>query len=90
MFSLSKENVKSALVYTVLTAVVSMGMYVVGVGDVFKVDAHTLINSGVMAFIIGIVSLLKNLLTDKAGNFLGMVKVVDTAPVLTDVTTSEK
>lgn len=75
MFQISLTNIKSALIYALLMALVSMGIYVIGVGNIFALDTHVLINSGVLAFVTGIVSLLKNLLTDSDGKFLGVTQV---------------
>lgn len=61
--------------YAILMALVSMGIYVIGVGDIFAIDTHILINSGVLAFVTGVVSLIKNLLTDNSGKFLGLTQV---------------
>lgn len=76
MFTLDKSNIVSALVYAILMALVSMGIYIIEVGDIFALNSHVLINSGVLAFVTGIVSLIKNLLTDNAGKFLGVAKVI--------------
>lgn len=76
MGNLSKENIYSAIVYAVLMALVSMGIYIVGIGDIYKIETHALINSGILAFVTGIISLLKNLLTDSNGKFLGMTPVI--------------
>lgn len=76
MWNLSSANLKSALIYALLMGVVSIGIYIVGVGDIFKIDPHALINSGILAAVTGLISLLKNLLTDNAGKFLGMTTVI--------------
>lgn len=56
--------------------IVSMGIYIIGVGNIFALDAHVLINSGVLAAVTGLISLLKNYLTDNAGKFLGVTTVI--------------
>lgn len=76
MFTLSWTNVKSAIIYAVLMALVSMGIYVIGVGNIFALDTHVLINSGVLAIVTAFVSLVKNFFTDNSGNFAGIVQVV--------------
>ena len=69
-------NIKSALVYGVLSALLAMVLYVTSVGDIFKVSWQALVNSGVFGFLIVLVSLLKNLLTTDSGNFLGIIRVI--------------
>ena len=74
MFNISFGNFKSAIVYGFLTAIVAIGVYVIGVGDIFSIDSHALINAGVFGFLNVFISLLKNFLTTDDGKFLGMVK----------------
>lgn len=69
-------NVKSAIVYGILTALLSMALYAVSVGDVFALNSHALTNAGVFGGLSVLISLFKNLLTDNGGNFLGAVKVI--------------
>lgn len=73
MFNLSWGNVKSALITALVTAVLGMAGYIVGVGDLFKLDGHALINVGTLSALNAIVSLLKNFLTTDRGAFLGVV-----------------
>lgn len=61
--------VLGALVSAVLMAVLG---YILSVGDVWKLDLHTIVNMGVMA---GIVSLLKFGGTTQSSNFAGIVPV---------------
>lgn len=76
IFSISLTNIKSAVVFSLLTAFVAMIVYVIGLGDLFKVDLHTIANIGGLAFLNGILSLLKSFLTTADGEFLGVTKVV--------------
>lgn len=76
MFSLDANNVRSALVYGILTAFMLMAVYVVGIGDIFKIDYRSLLNIGVMSLLTTFVSLVKNLLTNSKGEFAGVVKVI--------------
>ena len=76
MFSLDANNVRSALVYGVLTALMLMAVYVVGIGDIFKIDYRSLLNIGVISLLTTFVSLVKNLLTNSKGKFAGVVKVI--------------
>lgn len=69
IFSLKWKDILGALISTVLVALIG---YVMQVGDVFKLDWHTIINTAVMA---GLGSLLKALLTDSNGNFVGVLPV---------------
>lgn len=69
------NNIKSALVSTFLMAIIAMAGYAVGVGNIFKLDTHALVNSGVMAFLTGLISLIKSWLTDYNGKFLGVVEI---------------
>ena len=75
MFTISFTNIKSALVYGVLTAILMMALYAVSVGDVFALNMKELTNAGVFGFITVVVSLLKNLLTTDGGKFLDVIKV---------------
>lgn len=76
MLKISWVNVQSALVYGVLTALLMMALYAISIGNMFALDMKDLANAGAFGFITVIVSLLKNLLTSDAGNFLGAVKVI--------------
>jgi len=71
ILTLDFTAVKSALVSTVLMAILTMSGYVIGLGDVSKIDGHTLLNLGVMSLLTGLVSLIKNFLTTNDGKFLG-------------------
>lgn len=76
MFTLSKENIMSAVVYVVLTAFLGLLAYVVGIGDVYKIDFHSVVNIFSIAIATGLVSIIKNFLTDNSGAFLGVAKTV--------------
>lgn len=82
IFSLTKTNIKSAIVFAILTALVAMIVYIVGLGDIFKIEPHTIANIGVMAILNGILSLLKSFLTTSSGQFLGMTKVTEAKQVV--------
>ena len=73
---LSWVNIKSALVYGVLWAMLAMGIYTVQVGDIFALNFKDLVNAGAFGFLGIVVSLLKNILTTDSGNFAGAVKVI--------------
>lgn len=65
-------SIKSALVSGVLMGILAIGGYIIGVGDVFKLDSHALINSGVMAALTALVSLVKAALTTNSGTVAGI------------------
>ena len=75
MFTINKTNIVNALVTVVLTGVLAVAVYIVGLGDIFKIDSHTLINIGVLSILNGVISLIKNFLTTEKGKFLGVAKV---------------
>jgi hypothetical protein len=75
MFKLNLVNIKSALVYGLLSAILEVCIAMISVGDVFNFDWHALLNAGVFGFLIVFVSLIKNLLTSDSGNFVGVIKV---------------
>ncbi len=75
MFNVSWVNVKSALISAFVTAVLGMAGYVIGVGDLFKLNLHALINVGALSALTAIVSILKAFLTTDKGEFMGVVKV---------------
>ena len=66
---------KGAIVSGLLTAVLTMGVYIVQIGNIFEINVHNLVNIGAMAGITSIVSLLKSSLTNQNGKFLGTVEV---------------
>lgn len=70
--SLTWINIKSAFVYFILSAFIAMIAYVIGLGDIFKIDWHMLINVGSMAGFTAVVSILKNFITTKSGTALGI------------------
>jgi len=75
MLKLSWVNVKSALVYGGLWALLAVMVEIKAVGNIFALDWQALANVGVMAFIAFVIVLLKNLFTTDNGNFMGVVKV---------------
>ncbi len=77
LFNLNWTDIKSAVVTVVLTAVLAGIGYVIGIGDVFSVDIHTLTNIVSLSLLTGVVSIIKALLTTKSGNFVGSVSIRD-------------
>lgn len=83
LFTLTWSNVKSALVYGGLTLLVSfllaLAQNVLNAGTIFGLDWKAIIDSTVIAtipVIIILISLVKNLLTDSKGKFLGATEVI--------------
>jgi len=74
IFELNIESFKSALVSTVLMAVLGVAGYVISLGDIFQIDWKALANVGAMSLLTGIVSLIKNFLTSSSGVFAGTIK----------------
>lgn len=81
--TLTWSNVKSALVYGVLTSLTTFLLVVAqGIldhGSIFDVDWTSLVDQGAIAVLgvfVTIVSILKNLLTNAQGQFLGMFTVI--------------
>jgi hypothetical protein len=77
IFTINWTNIKSALVSTILTAVLSMAVYVVSLNDIFVIDYHTLANIGAISVLTGLISLIKSFLTTDSGRFLGATKIAD-------------
>ena len=44
-------------------------------GNIFAIDFHSLANIGALAFLTGIISLIKSFLTTAQGNFVGAVAI---------------
>lgn len=75
--------IKSALISAAIAAVLAISGYIVGVGDVFKLDPHALINAGVLSALTAIVSLIKAGLTLPDGTALGVqIKSPTPPPVI--------
>lgn len=73
------QKIKSALVSGVLTAILAGAGYVLSVGDIFKVDVHSLSNVLALSLLTAIVSLIKSFSTTNEGNFIGVVSVAPPA-----------
>lgn len=68
-------NVKGAIISALLMGVLALLTNIIATGNIFATDWNVVINAGILAFFTGLVSLIKNLLTDSAGAFLGAVEV---------------
>lgn len=75
MFTLNWTNIKGAIVSAVITAVLAIAGYIIGVGDIFSIDVHALVNVGALSVLTALVSVIKSLLTTQSGDFAGVVKV---------------
>jgi len=83
LFTLTWSNVKSAVIYGLLTLGVTFGLSiaqgVLNAGSIFGLDWKAIVDSAVIAtlpVLIATISLAKNLLTTSKGNFLGSVGVI--------------
>ena len=87
--TLTWSNIKSALVYGVLTSIVTFvlvaGTLILSHGSIYGIDWATVIDKAAIAVIgilVSFVSLLKNLLTDSQGKFLSAFTVIpDKSPL---------
>lgn len=74
IFTIDMAGVKSAIILAALTAF-GLGLaYIIGLGDVFLVDGHKLINILTLGFATGIASLVQHILTTNDDKFLGITK----------------
>lgn len=74
-FNHNKMNItmiKSALVSGVLAGILAGAVYIIGVGDVFALNLHSLVNVVAIAVLTVIVSLIKNIGTSSTGSFAGV------------------
>lgn len=83
MLKLNWTNIKSAVVYGLVSmafaAVVTIAESIFSHGSIFGLDWHHLIDTGAMAALgvfVSVTSVIKNLLTDDKGRFLGAVTVI--------------
>lgn len=75
IFILNKKDFISALVSFVVVALIEALSYVIKVGDLWKIDLHTLINAGILPAFIFAVSILKSFLTTSSGKFIGLIPI---------------
>ena len=75
LFTLNWVNVKSALVSAAITAVLTGAGYIIGVGDVFNLDVHALVNVVSLSALTAFVSLVKSFFTTPSGDFVGAVSI---------------
>lgn len=75
MNTITWTNIKSALVSFILTAVLAAAGYIIGVGDIFGLNFHSLANVTAISALTALISLIKAFLTTPAGNFVGTVEI---------------
>lgn len=87
MFRLNKTNLKSAFVYGLVTIGVVFSLSVmekiIEHKSIFGVDWHGIIDFAslsVLSILVVMVSLVKNFLTTRAGNFFGVITVIPDKP----------
>lgn len=68
-------NIKSALVSAVLMAILTVAGYVISLGNIFAIDWKVMANLGVISLLTGLVSLIKNYLTNDDGKFVGTLQI---------------
>jgi hypothetical protein len=76
IFKLDWSNIRSALVYGLLSGLLSLFLYAISVGDIFALGSHAMLNAFVYGGLGSLVSLIKNLLTTNQGSFLGVTNVI--------------
>ena len=84
IFTLSWNNIRSAIVYALLTIIVAFALAIlqsiISAGSIFGINWKMVVDHATIAVIpllIAGLSLLKNLLTTNNGSFLGITKVVE-------------
>ena len=63
---------KSALVSCLIMGVLAGLLYIIGVGNIFALDFHSLANIVAIAIATGIVSFIKSSFTTPTGTFAGV------------------
>ncbi len=83
MFKIDWSNIKSAVVYGLLTwaviFILSVAQNIQNAGTIFGLDWKHIIDKGVVETIpaiVVVISLIKNFLTTDKGKFLGVVTVI--------------
>lgn len=72
LLTLDWGNVKSAIISTIIVSLGATLAYIIGVGDIFKLDWREIINIAIMA---GAGSLVKNFFSTNDGKFLGKIQL---------------
>lgn len=74
ILTLDWASVKRAAISMLLMAIVAGAVYVIGLGDVFAVNIHSLVNIVSISLLTGFVSLVNSLFTTNDNKFLGITK----------------
>ena len=75
LFTVTWTEIKSALVSAVLAGVLAGGYYIANIGSIFTINWHDFANTVSLAAIVAGVSVLKSLLTNASGKFVGAVNI---------------
>lgn len=75
ILKLSWANVRGALVTAFITAVITIFIYIIGVGDIFALNYKALANVGVLSALTAFVDLVRSALTTSKNNFVGAVGI---------------
>lgn len=76
ILQLDWSNIKSAIIYGILWAILVILMKIHDAGSIFNLDWKALADAGAIALTASGITILKNLLTTEKGNFLGIAKVI--------------
>jgi hypothetical protein len=70
--TLNLTSLQSALVSTVLMAILAVAAYIIALGNIFAIDWKVMLNLGALSLLTGLVSLIKNYLTTPQGTVAGV------------------
>lgn len=71
LFQFKWLEVKSAVISGLLMALLVIASSIIASGSIYGLNWSNLLDVGVMAFITSMVSLIKSILTNEVGEFLG-------------------
>jgi len=74
LFNITKEDIKGALVSAGFMVIIAILVYVQKLGSIWLIDWKDLVDVAFMAGIVYFISVSKNFLTTKDGNFLGLIQ----------------
>ena len=76
VLKLSWVNIQSAVMSGIIMGILAIFAYIIGVGNIFTLNFHSLVNAGVLTALVTIVSLIQSVFTTNAGSTAG-VQTVD-------------
>jgi hypothetical protein len=76
--TISWVQIKSGLISGLITAILATFVYIIGVGSVFNLNLHSMVNVFTLALLVSIVSWIKSFLTTSDGKALGVTVVAPT------------